>query len=65
MRDLNSAEMQEVNGGIALLTPFTGALLLESSIYGPLTFAFGAGYAVGTFLYDNYIGDMLYGKKKR
>lgn len=55
MQELSKAEIEEVSGGVYMLAPVTIALLAESATWGPIGFAFGAGYAAGTLLYNRYL----------
>lgn len=61
MLELNNAEINEINGGVNMGLVVTRALLLESGTWGPVGFAFGAGYAAGTYLYNNHLRDLILG----
>lgn len=56
MHTISSVESQRASGGILWSSPAMLAIM-DSAALGPLVFAFGAGYAVGTFLYDNYMSE--------
>ena len=51
MRTLNANELEMAGGGISIFTPVN---LFMTEQWGPLGAAFGAGYALGTFLYENH-----------
>lgn len=56
MQTLSPQQTQEASGGILWSTPALVAVA-DSAALGPLAFAFGAGYAVGTWLYQNVISE--------
>ena len=56
MHMLSHAETEQTTGGILWSTPAAVAIL-DSAAFGPLVGAFGAGWAVGTFIYDNFISE--------
>ena len=56
MQTLSHAEAGQTAGGILWTTPAAVAIL-DSASFGPLVGAFGAGWAIGTFIYDHFISE--------
>ena len=56
MRTLSHVQTEQATGGILWTTPWLVALA-DSASLGPLGIAFGAGYSVGTFIYNTWISD--------
>ncbi|HTQ35678.1 MAG TPA: hypothetical protein VMH77_01470 [Steroidobacteraceae bacterium] len=59
MRELDSTEIMNVSGaGVNFTTPLTLSMLNDISVFGGVTrfatAAFSAGYALGTYLNDEY-----------
>lgn len=58
MRELDSSEILAVGGALSLTTPLTAGLLNSVSNFNAVTklvtAAFGVGYAIGTFLNDQF-----------
>ncbi len=55
MQIISQAQASQTAGGIPWLAPVTVAMVSDSAILGPLGFAFGVGYGIGTFIYHNWI----------
>jgi len=53
IREISSNEIEIPSGGIAWTTPVAVALA-DSASLGPLVWAFGFGYAIGTLGYNIY-----------
>ena len=56
MQTLSPQQTEQASGGIPWGAPAFAAIL-DSAALGPLVFSFGAGYAVGTWLYQNVISE--------
>jgi hypothetical protein len=56
MQELNKLEIDNVSGGIPLFGAVALAAFSDTAIYGPLGWAFGAGFAIGTIGY-HYFAD--------
>jgi hypothetical protein len=50
MKTLNERELELTSGGMNIFGP---ASLAMTETWGPVSMAFGAGYAFGSFLYNN------------
>ncbi|WP_156970563.1 hypothetical protein [Andreprevotia chitinilytica] len=53
MKDLTMEEVNDVSGGIPWTTPALVALADTGSL-GPLVWAFGIGYGIGTLAYNYF-----------
>lgn len=56
MQMLTHSQAEQTSGGILWTTPALVAIM-DSACFGPLVGAFGAGYAIGTVIYDNFLGN--------
>ena len=56
MQTLSSSQADQASGGILWTTPALVALA-DSGCIGPLGAAFGAGYAIGTYIYQTWMSD--------
>ena len=56
MQTLSQSQAQQSAGGMLWSTPAMVAIM-DSGCFGPLAGAFGAGYVVGTFIYNNFISE--------
>lgn len=56
MQTLSSSQTEQTAGGILWSAPAAVAIL-DSAALGPLAIAFGAGYTVGTYIYQNWISE--------
>lgn len=56
MQTLATSRTDRAAGGILWSTPAMVAIL-DTASFGPLVGAFGAGYAVGTFIDNNFISE--------
>jgi hypothetical protein len=50
MKTLNQEELEMAAGGISIFSPVN---LFMTEQWGPVGLAFGVGYGIGTFLYNN------------
>lgn len=56
MQTLSSPQTERAAGGLLWTTPAMVALA-DSACVGPLGAAFGAGFAIGTFIYQTWLND--------
>ncbi len=56
MQTLSHSQAEGATGGILWTTPVAAALM-DTGCFGPLVGAFGAGWTVGTYIYNNWISD--------
>jgi hypothetical protein len=59
IQDLEIQEIEEVSGGLPWTTPAMVALADTASL-GPLVWAFGIGYTIGTVAYYSYRSNFGY-----
>ena len=56
MQTLSPQQTQQASGGILWSTPALVALA-DTASFGPLAASFGAGWAIGTYIYANFISE--------
>ena len=56
MQTLSAQQTQQASGGIAWTTPALVAIA-DTGAFGPLVASFGAGWAIGTWIYNNVLSE--------